>query len=158
MLDGWNYHSEGLRPQRRSEGCKHLRVPEWWEAGQILLLTPLRTLSRASLWGECGLGEAKCRKLGTWWSPEPLFMLLLAQLRFGPTHLSAPPSPNVPHHTQGRNPRRLSHITVSDISRKARGLLKQPLISWASVCAQSCLTFCDPMDCRSPGSSVHGIL
>ena len=23
--------------------------------------------------------------------------------------------------------------------------------------AQSCLTLCDPMDCRSPGSSVHGI-
>ena len=23
---------------------------------------------------------------------------------------------------------------------------------------QSCLTLCDPMDCRSPGSSVHGIL
>ena len=27
----------------------------------------------------------------------------------------------------------------------------------ACVCAQSCLIFCDPMDCRSPGSSVHGI-
>ena len=25
------------------------------------------------------------------------------------------------------------------------------------VCAQSCLTLCDPMDCSSPGSSVHGI-
>ena len=24
--------------------------------------------------------------------------------------------------------------------------------------AQSCLTFCNPMDCSSPGSSVHGIL
>ena len=23
---------------------------------------------------------------------------------------------------------------------------------------QSCLTFCDPMDCSSPGSSVHGVL
>ena len=23
---------------------------------------------------------------------------------------------------------------------------------------QSCLTFCDPMDCSLPGSSVHGIL
>ena len=26
------------------------------------------------------------------------------------------------------------------------------------VVAQSCLTLCDPMDCRLPGSSVHGIL
>ena len=26
------------------------------------------------------------------------------------------------------------------------------------VCAQSCLTLCDPMDCSLLGSSVHGIL
>ena len=26
------------------------------------------------------------------------------------------------------------------------------------VCAQLCLTLCDPMDCSLPGSSVHGIL
>ena len=25
------------------------------------------------------------------------------------------------------------------------------------VCAQSCLTLCDPMDCSSPGSFVHRI-
>ena len=26
------------------------------------------------------------------------------------------------------------------------------------VCAQSCLTLCDPVDCKPPGSSVQGIL
>ena len=26
------------------------------------------------------------------------------------------------------------------------------------MCAQSCLTLCDPMDCSSPGSFVHGVL
>jgi len=26
------------------------------------------------------------------------------------------------------------------------------------VCAQLCLTLCDPMNCSPPGSSVHGIL
>ena len=26
------------------------------------------------------------------------------------------------------------------------------------VCAQLCLTLCDPMDCSPPGSSIHGIL
>ena len=26
------------------------------------------------------------------------------------------------------------------------------------MCAQLCLTFCDPMDCSPPDSSVHGIL
>ena len=26
-----------------------------------------------------------------------------------------------------------------------------------SVCTQSCPTLCDPMDCSSPGSSVHGV-
>ena len=25
------------------------------------------------------------------------------------------------------------------------------------VCAQSCLTLCNPMDCSPPGSSAHGI-
>ena len=25
------------------------------------------------------------------------------------------------------------------------------------LCAQSCLTLCDPMDCSPPGSFVHGI-
>ena len=29
---------------------------------------------------------------------------------------------------------------------------------WVSEVAQSCPTFCDPMDCRLPGFSVHGIL
>ena len=32
-------------------------------------------------------------------------------------------------------------------------------ISWVlAKLLQSCLTLCDPMDCRSPGCSVHGIL
>ena len=26
------------------------------------------------------------------------------------------------------------------------------------VCAQSCLTLCDSMDCNPPGSSIHGVL
>ena len=30
-----------------------------------------------------------------------------------------------------------------------------PLLCWGT---QSCLTLCDPMDCRAPGSSVHGTL
>ena len=28
---------------------------------------------------------------------------------------------------------------------------------YRAVCAQSCLTLCDPMDCSLPGFSVHGI-
>ena len=31
------------------------------------------------------------------------------------------------------------------------------LVSCCSI-AKSCLTFCDPMDCSTPGSSVHGLL
>ena len=30
--------------------------------------------------------------------------------------------------------------------------------AYCAVCAQSCLTLCDPMDCSLPGSSVRGIL
>ena len=33
-----------------------------------------------------------------------------------------------------------------------------PLPPSLSVCAQSCPTLCDSMDCSAPGSSVHGIL
>ena len=32
------------------------------------------------------------------------------------------------------------------------------LINWPYEAAQSCMTFCEPMDCNLPGSSVHGIL
>ena len=32
------------------------------------------------------------------------------------------------------------------------------LVYSESEVAQSCLTLSDPMDCRLPGSSVHGIL
>ena len=51
-----------------------------------------------------------------------------------------------------------------------RGVCKKlgmPVVIVYSVCvcvcvcvcvAQSCPTLCNPMDCRSPGSSVHGIL
>ena len=31
------------------------------------------------------------------------------------------------------------------------------MCAW-SVTTESCLTLCDPMDCSSPGSSIHGIL
>ena len=29
---------------------------------------------------------------------------------------------------------------------------------WRCICAQLCLTICDPKDCSLPGSSVHVIL
>ena len=32
------------------------------------------------------------------------------------------------------------------------------LVEVKVLVAQPCLTFCDPMDCSLPGSSVHGIL
>ena len=39
-------------------------------------------------------------------------------------------------------------------------LIDLVMLSYVQVClaAQSCSTLCDPMDCSSPGSSVHGIL
>ena len=32
------------------------------------------------------------------------------------------------------------------------------LLTFSYVCAQSCLTLCDPMDYSPPLSSVHGVL
>ena len=36
-------------------------------------------------------------------------------------------------------------------------VIKMKIESESEV-SQSCPTFCDPMDCRLPGSSIHGIL
>ena len=36
-------------------------------------------------------------------------------------------------------------------------LLQCMKVKSESEVAQSCLTLCDPMDCRPPGSSIHGI-
>ena len=36
-------------------------------------------------------------------------------------------------------------------------LLQCMKVKSESEVAQSCLTFCDPMDCSPPGSSIHGI-
>ena len=44
----------------------------------------------------------------------------------------------------------LSRDTILDVSGRLVGMHTKSL--------QSCLTLCDPMDCSSPGSSVHGIL
>ena len=44
---------------------------------------------------------------------------------------------------------KLHSVVVKDVCLRTR------------LCAKSfqlCLTFCSPMDCRLPGSSVHGIL
>ena len=50
-------------------------------------------------------------------------------------------------------------LTVTSSSPKSYCNL---LLAYQSVCvcmhAQSCLTFCNPVDCSPPGSSVHGIL
>ena len=54
-------------------------------------------------------------------------------------------------------------IFISSLPVNDHSLVKK----WKCVCVcvcvctlslQSCLTLCDPMDCSSPGSSVHGIL
>ena len=36
--------------------------------------------------------------------------------------------------------------------------MQTPTLEVKVLVTQSCLTLCDAMDCRSPGSSVHGIL
>ena len=44
----------------------------------------------------------------------------------------------------------LSHWTITSFLLGPTSLV--------CVCARSCLTLCDPMNCSQPGSSVHGIL
>ena len=47
---------------------------------------------------------------------------------------------------------------LSAIFRHSKNLTCQKCKEKESEVAQSCLTLCYPMDCSSPGSSVHGIL
>ena len=63
------------------------------------------------------------------------------------------------------SPNKRGTVKVNNVNFKDRGEIVRSLfvifISLLRDCclvAQSCLTLCDPMDCSSPGSSVHGIL
>ena len=38
------------------------------------------------------------------------------------------------------------------------GVIRERCVFVCVLVAQSCLTFCDPTDCSTPGFSVHGIL
>ena len=55
-------------------------------------------------------------------------------------------------------PRKAKRVLVSCIFQITLNA-HEITISYAFMCArllQSCLTFCDPMECSPPGSSVHG--
>ena len=48
----------------------------------------------------------------------------------------------------------ISGISYTILKWKPKGLL---FFNFVSMCVQSCLTLCDPMDCSLPDSSVYGI-
>ena len=48
--------------------------------------------------------------------------------------------------------------TVHGVTKSWTGLSDQDHTHIWILCAQSCPTLCDPMDCSLPGPSVHGIL
>ena len=48
----------------------------------------------------------------------------------------------------------ISGISYTILKQKPKGLL---FFNFVSMCVQSRLTLCDPMDCSPPGSSVYGI-
>ena len=67
-----------------------------------------------------------------------------------------------------RGQKTMSYPEQVTITRQTSAKLSVPLY-WDTMCvcvcvvhacarAQSCLTYCDPMDCSMPGSWVHGIL
>ena len=51
----------------------------------------------------------------------------------------------------------LEPIIQSEVSQKEKDEYRVLTHIRVSEVAQSCPTLCDPMDCRLPGSSVHGI-
>ena len=57
-----------------------------------------------------------------------------------------------------RHPRRPLFITALQSHQHHQGHLCKVDIAVWGLAPQSCLTLCDALDCRPPGSSVHGIL
>ena len=53
-----------------------------------------------------------------------------------------------------------SFILITDITLNHSAQFNNSTLQWLCLCsvAKPCQTLCDPMDCSSPGSSVHGIL
>jgi len=59
--------------------------------------------------------------------------------------------------TMGLKPARFGFVSSFSHSQSIVFLAMGLCISiFCAVCAQLCLTLCDPMDCSPPGSSVHG--
>ena len=56
------------------------------------------------------------------------------------------------------HPQLLTWFCVCVLTQNSSLDLPHTKVLYVCVCAQSCLTLCDPMDCSLPGSSVHGIL
>ena len=52
----------------------------------------------------------------------------------------------------------LPEITYSSIQYWTPQIFNQEDMCMHTKLLQLCLTLCDPVDCSSPGSSVHGIL
>ena len=66
-------------------------------------------------------------------------------------------SQNTEFHTLARTPRNGMNLLLGVGGLLEAGKSQWPVRWQRAVRAQSCLTLCDPMDCGSPGSSVHGI-
>ena len=128
---------------------------------------------------DLGLSMKKCRKvvleLGSWLPSRKAESLSWAKPNH-PTHFreskeksrrgSRTKGPPWQSEEQGPGSRHLRDHTWKENSSGVTGMkgnvrqwlliLRQVEVKWSEV-AQSCLTFCDPMDCSLPGSSVHGI-
>ena len=62
--------------------------------------------------------------------------------------------------TQGSNPGLPQSRQIMYQLSPRGSMQRTDKVQYASAwgCAQSCLSLCDPIDCKLPGSSVHGIL
>ena len=81
--------------------------------------------------------------------------------------LTAPPSPSHSSSIQARDTRVTCSYFLDNLNRMLFKIFLTFIFNFLSivdlqcfrcVCAQSCLTLCDPTDCCPPSSSVHGIL
>ena len=113
-----------------------------------------------------GLGQVKPQQTDTWTDVEtchcPSFAHTLCKCWAPPFNLSPPLEPECRAPTG--SPAWWSKSGRPEFLTLTLTVNSEPLSVCVCACVRACLvaqlcqTLCDPMDCRPPGSSVHGIL
>ena len=141
----------------------------WWNLDEILITRDFNDLSCCGWRGEANGEEAKVHPSTASHFPSALQKSQHSGGRsqgslckVGESHIILAPGPRIWCCPSPVSPQHVNRSIVGHLAMKRiMGPLSSPYSIYSLSCvlvSQSCLTLCDPVDCRLPGSSVHGIL